>query len=170
MLLQRLVMRHLEGRMTQLEIALLLHPIDEVVVLLDIGAEERLLGLGILDDDEIPRLAIGAGHRPAPDFENLRDVFVRNGIGLELAHARARLHEIEQDVVITGEVALIHTSSLPRRERIRLLEREVQANLALFHSSINRCGCDRLPRLYLPSCYDLPRIVVPKSLVLRLSQ
>src|SRR5262249_43447856 len=64
----------------------------------------------------------------------------------------------------------IHTSSLPRRERIRLLEREVQANLALFHSSINPCGCDRLPRLYLPSCYDLPRIVVPKSLVLRLSQ
>src|SRR5262249_57792064 len=77
MLLQRLVMGHLEGRMTQLEIALLLHPIDEVVVLLDIGAKQRLLVLGILDDDEIPRLAIGAGHRPTPDFENLSDIFVR---------------------------------------------------------------------------------------------
>ena len=110
MFLQRLVMGHLKGWMTQLEFALLLHPIDEVVVFLDIGAEQRLLSVGILDDDEVPRLPVGAGHRPAPDFEDLGDVIVGDRIRLELAHACARLHEIEQDVVITGKIGLIHHS------------------------------------------------------------
>jgi hypothetical protein len=110
-LLQRLVMGHLEGGMAQLEIALLLHPIDKVVVLLDIGAEQRLLGVGILDDDEIPGLAVGARHRPTPHFEDLRDVVIGDRVRLELAHARARFHEIEQRVVIAGEVALIHRST-----------------------------------------------------------
>src|SRR6266508_3523425 len=59
MLLQRLVVGHLEGRMPQLEIALLLHPIDEVIVLLDISTEQGFLRLGILDDDKVPRLAVG---------------------------------------------------------------------------------------------------------------
>src|SRR5262249_28022515 len=74
MLLQGLVVGHLERRMTQLEIALLLHPIDEVVVFLDVSAKQRLLGVGILDDDKVPRLAVGARHRPPPDFEDLGDV------------------------------------------------------------------------------------------------
>jgi hypothetical protein len=45
--------------MPQLEIALLLHPIDEVIVLLDISTEQGFLRLGILDDDKVPRLAVG---------------------------------------------------------------------------------------------------------------
>src|SRR5262245_30187376 len=108
MLLQRLVVGHLEGGMPQLEITLLLHPVDEVVVLLDIGAEQGLLGVGILDDDEVPGLAVGTRHRPTPDLEDLCDVVVGDRIGLELAHARTRFHEIEQRVVVAGEVALIH--------------------------------------------------------------
>ncbi len=108
-LLQRLVVGHLERRMAQLEIALLLHPVDEVVVLLGIDAEQFLLDRGIRDDDEIPRLAVGARHRPAPDFENLRDVFVRDRIGLEIAHADARLDDVQQRVVVAGEIgSVIH--------------------------------------------------------------
>src|SRR5262245_2785909 len=123
MLLQRLVVGHLERRMPQLEIALLLHPVDEIVVLLDIGAEQGLLGVGILDDDEIPGLSVGARHRPAPDLEDLRDVIVRDRVGLELAHARARFHEIEQRVVVAGEVALIHRHPAAPGQSIKALQR-----------------------------------------------
>ena len=82
--LHRLLMGHLIGRMAQLEIALLLHPVDEFLVLLRIGPEQLLLDRRVLDHDEFPRLRIGARHRPAPGFENLVDVVVRDRIGLEL--------------------------------------------------------------------------------------
>src|SRR5262249_713036 len=129
-------------RMTQLEIALLLHPIDEVVVFLDVGAEQRLLGVGILDDDEVPRLAVGAGHRPPPDFEDSGDVIVGDRIRLELAHACARLHEIEQDIVVTGKIGLIHRSSRlkPTPKTDSPIASCGNMNLTPFHSSINRCG------------------------------
>src|SRR5262245_16711017 len=152
MLLQRLVVRHLEGGMPQLEIALLFHPVDEVVVLLDIGAEPRLLGLGILDDDEVPGLAVGARHRPAPDLENPRDVVVGNQIGLELAHARARFHEIEQRVVVAGEVALIHrhpgwpanpSKLCDERDKSTRICRKHQSNAVAGQIERAHCGCTR---------------------------
>src|SRR5438270_12880160 len=129
---------------------------NEVVVLLDVGAEQRLLGLGVLDNDEIPRLAVGAGHGPTSDFENLRDVFVRKGIRLELSYAGARLHEIEQDLVITREVALIHTSSLVRQGRDRFVQRAAQeaklSRIPQDHQSTRlRSGPARLEGLWLRS-------------------
>ena len=115
-LLQRLVMGHLIGRVAQLEIALLLHPVDEIVVLLDIGAEQLLLHRRVLDHDEVPRLPVGARHRPASDFEDAPDVLVGDGIGFELADAGPAPDQIEQHVVVAGEVRLIHF--LPRPYRL----------------------------------------------------
>src|SRR5579884_4431392 len=94
--------------MTQLKVALLLHPVDEIVVLFGIDAKQLLLDRWILDYDEIPRLAIGARHRPPPDLKNFGDVIVRDRIGLEVAHAHAGFDDFKQGVVVAREVALVH--------------------------------------------------------------
>ena len=81
--LHRLLMGHLIGRMAQLEIALLLHPVDELLVLLGIGAEQLLLDRRILDHDEVPGLAVGARHGPAPASRTL--MTYASGIGSPLS-------------------------------------------------------------------------------------
>src|SRR5215467_243710 len=100
LLLDRGLVRHLIGRVAQLEVALLFHPVDEIGVLLDIDPEQLSLDLRVLHHHEFPGLAIGPRHRPAADLENLVDVFVGNRIGLELAYADAIAYELEQRVVV----------------------------------------------------------------------
>src|SRR5262245_1900636 len=100
LLLDRALLRHLIGGVAQLEVALLFHPVDEVGVLLDVDAEQIRLDLRVLHHHEFPGLAVRPGHRPATDFENPFKVFVGNRIGLELAHADAIAHELQQRVVV----------------------------------------------------------------------
>src|SRR5215470_4981039 len=101
---------HLVRRMAQVVFALLLHPENEIGVVLRIRVAELLFDLGIGDDDELPRLRVRAGHRPARDLENLVDRVLGNRIGPELAHAHARLHEVEEHLI--GRVFFAHSKSL----------------------------------------------------------
>jgi hypothetical protein len=102
-------MGHLIGRVAQLEIALLLHPVDEFLVHLRIGAEQLLLDCRILDHDEVPGLAVGARHGPASRLQNLADAVVRDRIGLELAHAGTGADQIHQHVVVgNAGIGLAH--------------------------------------------------------------
>src|SRR5262249_2282239 len=73
---------------------------------------------------------------------DLSDVIVGDRIPLELAHACARFHEIEQDVVVTGKIGLIHRSSrLKTCAEGRFTHSVVRKpNLTPFHGTINRCG------------------------------
>ena len=86
-------------RMAQIVLALLFHPENEVGVVLRVSVAQLFFDLRIGNDNELPGLRVGAGHRPARDFENFVDGILRNRIGPELAHAHARLHELEQHVV-----------------------------------------------------------------------
>src|SRR6266702_4101048 len=57
----------------------------EFVVVKD--PKKVLFDFRVLHHHEFPRLPVGAGHRPASDLENLIDIFVRNRVRLEPAHA-----------------------------------------------------------------------------------
>ena len=98
---QRLVriVFHLIRRMAQIVLALLFHPENEIGVVFRVSVAQLFFDLRIGNDNKFPRLRVGAGHRPASDFENFVDGILGNRIGPELAHALARLHQLEQHVI-----------------------------------------------------------------------
>ncbi len=109
------IVLHLIGRVPQVVLALLLHPENVIGVVFRVGVAQLFLDLWSGNDDEFPRLGIGAGHCPARDFENFVDRVFRDRIWPELANAHARLHQVEQRFVspiVTGH----QTSSTSARQ------------------------------------------------------
>ena len=100
---------HLIRGMAQTVFALLLHPENQIRVVLRVSVAQLFFDLRIGNDDKLPRLRVGARHRPARHFENLFYGVFRNRIGLELTHAMPRLHQLEQHVI--GFVGIRHSSS-----------------------------------------------------------
>src|SRR5215204_3536334 len=116
--------------MPELEIALLLHPVDEVGIFLDVDPEQLFFYLGFLDDNEFPRLAVGARHRPASNLENLVHILVRDRVRLELAYAYAIAYELQQRVVIAEKVGLVHRVPSAGRAKGANFERFTLADIS----------------------------------------
>src|SRR5919106_3463531 len=97
--LHRFVRGHLIRGMSELEDALLLHPIDEIRIDLCVTTKKILLHLRLFDDDVLPRLRIRAGHCPASGFEDPGNVFVGNWIWLEFPNAGPAPDDVVEKVV-----------------------------------------------------------------------